>query len=99
MEDLLNSLIERWEVQTCTPRYMPDTHAHDLEGINYHFLDTYRPIFEYFFRLKPGNSQDESPTFPGHFMVHRLIAGGLNYSRSAIQWLKIWTGHEGKSVG
>jgi hypothetical protein len=27
--------------------------------------------------LKSGNSQDESTTFPGHFLVHRLIAGGL----------------------
>ena len=37
----------------------------------------YRPIFVYFFRLKSGNSQDESVPFPGHFMVHQLIAGGL----------------------
>jgi hypothetical protein len=37
----------------------------------------YRPVFEYFFRLKSGNSQDESTTFPGHILVHRLIAGGL----------------------
>jgi hypothetical protein len=33
MEDLLNFLIESWEVQTYIPRYMPDTHAHDPEGI------------------------------------------------------------------
>jgi hypothetical protein len=37
MEDLLNFLIESWEVQTYIPRYMPDTHAHDPEGIGYHF--------------------------------------------------------------
>jgi hypothetical protein len=38
----------------------------------------YRPVFEYFFRLKSGNSQEESATFPGNFLVHWLIAGGLN---------------------
>ena len=41
-------------------------------------ISGYRPIFEYFFRLKSSNSQDESATFPGHFLVHRLIAEGLN---------------------
>ena len=37
MEDLLDLLIESWEVQTCITRYLLDTHAHDLEGIGYHF--------------------------------------------------------------
>jgi hypothetical protein len=37
MEDLLNFLIESWEVRTCIPQYLPDTHAHDPEGIGYHF--------------------------------------------------------------
>jgi hypothetical protein len=55
---------------------MPDTHAHDLEGIGYHFPG----IGQYlntFFRLKSGNSQDESAKFPEDFLVHRLIAGVL----------------------
>ena len=30
-----------------------------------------------FFWLKSSKSQDESTTFPGHFLVHWLIAGGL----------------------
>jgi hypothetical protein len=38
MKDLLNFLIESWEVRTCIPRYLLDTHAHDPEGIGYHFL-------------------------------------------------------------
>jgi hypothetical protein len=38
MEDLLKNLIESWEVQTCIPRYLPDTLTHDPEGIGYHFL-------------------------------------------------------------
>jgi hypothetical protein len=37
MENLLKILIESWEVRTCIPRYLPDTHAHDPEGIGYHF--------------------------------------------------------------
>jgi hypothetical protein len=37
----------------------------------------YRLVFEYFFGLKSGNSQDELATFLGHFLVHRLIAGEL----------------------
>jgi hypothetical protein len=24
-------------VRTCIPQYLPDTHAHDPEGIGYHF--------------------------------------------------------------
>ena len=73
MEDLLNSLIESWEV--CIPWYMRDTHAHDPEGIGNHF-----PVSANIWILLPaeiGNSQDESATFPGHFLVHRLIAGGF----------------------
>jgi hypothetical protein len=37
MEDLLKILIESWEVRTCIHRFLPDTHAHDPEGIGYHF--------------------------------------------------------------
>jgi hypothetical protein len=36
-EGLLNFWIKGWEVRTCIPRYLPDTHAHDPEGICYHF--------------------------------------------------------------
>jgi hypothetical protein len=38
MEDLLNFLIESWEVQTCIPPYLHDTCARDPEGIGYHIL-------------------------------------------------------------
>ena len=38
MEDRLNFLIESWEVQTSIPQHLHDTHAHDPEGIGYHFL-------------------------------------------------------------
>ena len=38
MEDLLNFLIKSWEVWTYIPWYLPDTHAHDPEGIGYHFM-------------------------------------------------------------
>ena len=61
----------------CIPHYLPDTHAHDPEGIGYHFPCIGQYLNIYFFRLKSGNSQDESATFPGHFLVYRLIAGGL----------------------
>jgi hypothetical protein len=37
MEDLLNFLTESWEVRTYIPVYLHDTHAHDPEGIGYHF--------------------------------------------------------------
>jgi hypothetical protein len=37
MEDPLNFLIESWEVRTCIPQYMHETHDHDPEGIGYHF--------------------------------------------------------------
>jgi hypothetical protein len=60
MEDLLKILIEIWEVRTCIPRYLHETHAHDPAGIGYHFPGIGQYIFEYFFWLKSGNSQDES---------------------------------------
>ena len=53
-----------------------DTHAHDPEGIGYHFVG----IGQYLNTssgMKSSNSQDKSATFPEHFMVRRLIAGGL----------------------
>ena len=67
-----------FEALTCIPWYLPALKypCSWPEGYSLPFPG-HRLIFKYFFWLKFSNSQDESTTFPGHFMVHQLIAGGL----------------------
>ena len=67
-----------FEAMTCIPRHMPALRYTCSWPGGYRLpFPGYWPVFEYFFWLKSSNSQEESATFPGHFLVHRLITGGL----------------------
>ena len=64
-----------FEALTCIPRYMPTLKYPCSRPGGYRLpFPGYRPVFEYFFQLNSSNSQDESATFSGHFLVHRLTA-------------------------
>ena len=89
-----------FEALTCIPQYMHALRYPCSWPGGYRLpFPGYRPVFEYFFRLKSSNSQNKLTTFPGHFLVHRLIARGLKLLSDCHLMLEIWTGHEEKSIG
>ena len=75
-----------------------DTHAHDPEGIGYHFPD----IGQYLNTSSSWNPVTHKMNqlhFQNIFWSISLLPEDWNYSRIVIRWLEIWTGHEGTSIG